>query len=40
MTPPTQTTSLASIRVTWPAVTDPDTATPAGSVTSVLAVNR
>jgi hypothetical protein len=40
MAPPTQTTSLASIRVTWPAATDPDTGTPAGSVTAVLAVNR
>ena len=40
MTPPTQTTSLASIRVTWPAATDPDSGVPAGSVTSVLAVNR
>jgi type II secretory pathway pseudopilin PulG len=40
MTPPTQTTSLASIRVTWPAAIDPDSGMPAGSVTSLLAVNR
>lgn len=40
MTPPTQTTSLASIRVTWPAATDPDSGMPAGSVTTLLAVNR
>jgi len=40
MTPPTQTTSLASIRVTWPAAIDPDTGVPAGSVTTLFAVNR
>jgi type II secretory pathway pseudopilin PulG len=41
MTPPTQSTSLASIRVTWPAVIDPDNGgVPAGSVTTLLAVNR
>ena len=40
MTPPTQTTSLASIRVTWPAAIDPDSGVPAGSVTTLLAVNR
>ena len=41
MSPPTQTTSLASIRVTWPAAPDPDNGgVPAGSVTTVLAVNR
>jgi type II secretory pathway pseudopilin PulG len=41
MAPPTQTTSLASIRVTWPAVIDPDNGgVPAGSVTTMLAVNR
>jgi len=40
MTPPTETTSLASIHVTWPAAIDPDSGVPAGSVTSVLAVNR
>jgi len=41
MAPPTQTTSLATIRVTWPAAADPDNGgVPAGSVTTVLAVNR
>ena len=40
MTPPTQTTSLASIHVTWPAAIDPDSGEPAGSVTTLLAVNR
>ena len=41
MAPPTQTTSLATIRVTWPAAPDPDNGgVPAGSVTTVLAVNR
>lgn len=40
MAPPTQTTSLASIRVTWPAAIDPDSGVPAGSVTTLLAVNR
>ena len=41
MAPPTQTTSLASIRVTWPAAVDPDNnGVPAGSVTTLLAVNR
>ena len=41
MTPPTQTTSLATIRVTWPAAADPDNnGVPAGSVTALLAVNR
>jgi len=40
MTPPTQTTSLASIRVTWPAAIGPDNGVPAGSVTTLLAVNR
>jgi type II secretory pathway pseudopilin PulG len=41
MTPPTETTSLASIRVTWPAAVDPDNSVaPAGSVTTLLAVNR
>ena len=41
MSPPTQTTSLATIRVTWPAAPDPDNGgVPAGSVTTVLAVNR
>jgi type II secretory pathway pseudopilin PulG len=40
MAPPTQTTSMASIRVTWPAAIDPDSGVPAGSVTTLLAVNR
>jgi|SRR5215471_1748459 len=40
-TPPSETTSLATIRVTWPAAVDPDSGgVPAGSVTSELAVNR
>jgi type II secretory pathway pseudopilin PulG len=39
--PPTETTSLADIRVTWPARVDPDAGgVPAGSVTSLIAVNR
>lgn len=40
--PPSETTSLADIRVTWPARVDPDQpgAVPAGSVTSLIAVNR
>jgi uncharacterized protein (TIGR02598 family) len=39
--PPTATTSLANIRVSWPAPVDPDQGgVPAGSVTSLLAVNR
>ena len=38
---PEYTTSLASIRVTWPAAADPDNnGVPAGSVTTLLAVNR
>ena len=38
---PEYTTSLASIRVTWPAAADPDNnGVPAGSVTTMLAVNR
>jgi type II secretory pathway pseudopilin PulG len=40
ITSPTQSTSLASIRVTWPAATDPDNGVPAGAVMSLLAVNR
>lgn len=40
ITPATQSTSLAAIRVTWPAAIDPDNAAPAGSVTTLLAVNR
>jgi type II secretory pathway pseudopilin PulG len=40
--PPSETTSLADIRVTWPARIDPDLpgAVPAGSVTALIAVNR
>jgi len=39
--PPSETTSLANIRVTWPANVDPDAGgVPAGSVTSLIAVNR
>jgi type II secretory pathway pseudopilin PulG len=39
--PPSETTSLADIRVTWPAQVDPDNGgVPAGSVTSLIAVNR
>jgi uncharacterized protein (TIGR02598 family) len=39
--PPSETTSLASIRVTWPAQVDPDSGgIPSGSVTSLIAVNR
>src|SRR6266487_3824739 len=39
--PPSETTSLADIRVTWPAQVDPDQGgVPAGSVTATIAVNR
>jgi hypothetical protein len=41
--PPTETTALADIRVSWPARVDPDdptTGVPAGLVRSVIAVNR
>jgi type II secretory pathway pseudopilin PulG len=38
--PPTGTTSLADIKITWPARVDPATAAPAGSVESFVAVNR
>ena len=39
--PPSETTSLATIRVTWPAAVDPDNnGVPAGSVTAEIAVNR
>jgi type II secretory pathway pseudopilin PulG len=40
--PPSETTALADIRVTWPAPVDPDQsgAVPAGSVTTTIAVNR
>jgi type II secretory pathway pseudopilin PulG len=41
--PPSETTSVADITVTWPAAVDPDvptTGVPAGSVTTTIAVNR
>jgi type II secretory pathway pseudopilin PulG len=38
--PPTDTTSLANIIVTWPAQVDPTTGVPAGSVQTFIAVNR
>ncbi len=39
--PPTDTTSLADITVSWPAQVDPDQGgVPAGSVTTLIAVNR
>ena len=39
--PPSETTSLADITVTWPAQVDPDLGgVPAGSVTATIAVNR
>jgi type II secretory pathway pseudopilin PulG len=39
--PPSETTSLADIRVTWPAQVDPDSGgVAAGSVRSLIAVNR
>jgi uncharacterized protein (TIGR02598 family) len=41
MLPPSTTTSLATIKVTWPALVDPDQGgVPAGSVTTLIAVNR
>src|SRR6266478_3701873 len=38
--PPTDTTSLADITVSWPAQVDPTTGVPAGLVTTMVAVNR
>jgi len=39
--PPSETTSLADISVSWPAAADPDNGgVPAGSVTTTIAVNR
>jgi type II secretory pathway component PulJ len=38
--PPTSTTSLASITITWPARVDPTTGVPAGKVETFIAVNR
>jgi len=40
MLPPTTTTSLANIKVTWPASVDPVTGTPAGSAETYISVNR
>src|SRR2546430_2252980 len=40
-TPPTETTALATVRVSWPAPVDPDNGgVPAGSVMATIAVNR
>jgi uncharacterized protein (TIGR02598 family) len=38
--PPTETTSLADITVSWPAQVDPATGVPAGKVETFIAVNR
>jgi len=38
--PPTATTSVANVIITWPAQVDPTTGTPAGSVGTYIAVNR
>jgi hypothetical protein len=38
--PPTTTTSLADVTVSWPAQVDPATGVPAGSVETFIAVNR
>jgi len=39
--PPSETTTMADVRVTWPAPVDPDHGgVPAGSVKSVISVNR
>jgi type II secretory pathway component PulJ len=38
--PPTATTSLADITITWPAQIDPTTGVPAGKVETFIAVNR
>jgi type II secretory pathway pseudopilin PulG len=41
MLPPTETTSLANITISWPARVDPASGgVPAGSVTALVAVNR
>jgi uncharacterized protein (TIGR02598 family) len=40
LTPPTETTALANITVSWPAQVDPATGTPAGKVQTFVAVNR
>jgi type II secretory pathway pseudopilin PulG len=39
-TPPSETTSLADIAVSWPAQVDPDQGVPAGYVINTIAVNR
>ena len=38
--PPTATTSVANVIITWPAQVDPTTGTPVGSVGTYIAVNR
>src|SRR5438132_4985774 len=38
--PPTATTSLADITITWPAAVDPATGVPSGKVETFIAVNR
>jgi len=38
--PPTETTSLADITVTWPAAVDPTISAPAGKVETFAAINR
>jgi uncharacterized protein (TIGR02598 family) len=38
--PPTETTSLADITVTWPAQVDPTTGVPEGKVETFAAINR
>jgi type II secretory pathway pseudopilin PulG len=40
LSPPTETTSLASISVSWPAQIDPAAGTPAGLVRTFIATNR
>jgi uncharacterized protein (TIGR02598 family) len=38
--PPSATTSVANVIITWPAAVDPTTGTPAGYVETYIAVNR
>jgi len=40
MAPPTASTSVATVTVSWPAAADPAAVTPAGSVGTFIAVNR
>jgi Tfp pilus assembly protein PilW len=40
LNPPSETTALSNIAVTWPAQVDPATGTPAGKVQTLIAVNR